>query len=269
MYKQFLRGIIQYGSTVEDIFKAYCRVPVSAIHPQVILAPWWEPARFPAFSERASLVGESASVKVWEIATTPEPITYIKTGIGAPLIMDAVLMLGLAHCQQVVFIGSVGALVEEMGIGDIVLPEYSVCGDGASRYLLGSPLQAHDPFGGKSYPHPGLYAELKAITQRVCSERQVALHAGHTFSIDTVFAQFTYLEEIKALGCNVIEMETAAAFRAAQLAGVPLAALFSVSDNSTVKKSLISGRTAEEQRYRKEVRRTIFPQILLEVFGRA
>ena len=31
--------------------------------------------------------------------------------------------------------GSAGSLDENIKIGDIVVPKYSVCGDGASRYL--------------------------------------------------------------------------------------------------------------------------------------
>ena len=69
------------------------------------------------------------------------------------------------------------------------------------------------------------------------------------------------------MGCNVIEMETAAAFRAAELAGILMAALFSVSDNTLARKSLISGRTEKEMRYRKKVRHSVFPDIWNMLFG--
>ena len=68
-------------------------------------------------------------------------MTYIKTGIGAPVLMDALLTLGVTACQRIIFIGSVGSLDDNIGIGDIVIPEYSVCGDGASRYI------SHDSLG--------------------------------------------------------------------------------------------------------------------------
>ena len=67
------------------------------------------------------------------------------------------------------------------------------------------------------------------------------------------------------MGCNVIEEETAAAFRAAMM-GIPMAALFSVSDNTVAKKSLVSGRTKEEMEYRRYVRRELFPKIIFEFF---
>jgi len=61
-------------------------------------------------------------------------------------------------------------------------------------------------------------------------------------------------------------METAAAFRAAGLMGIPLAALFSVSDNTVTSKSLVSVRTPEEMEYRRVVRRDLFPEIILPLF---
>ena len=90
---------------------------------------------------------------------------------------------------------------------------------------------------------------------------------GRTFSIDTIFAQFAHIESILNMNCNVIEMETAAAFRAAKLMEIPITAIFSVSDNTMTNKSLVSGRTEEEMEYRKFVRREIFPKIILSLFN--
>ena len=68
-------------------------------------------------------------------------ITYIKTGIGAPVFMDALLALGVTKCKNIIFVGSVGSLDEDIGIGDIVIPQYSICGDGASRYIASDTLK--------------------------------------------------------------------------------------------------------------------------------
>jgi Phosphorylase superfamily. len=80
----------------------------------------------------------------------------------------------------------------------------------------------------------------------------------------SVFAQYTHINEILEMGCNVIEMETAAAFTAAYIAHIPIAAIFSVSDNTILNKSLVSGRTKEEMDYRKYIRHELFPKIILE-----
>ena len=209
---------------------------------------------------------EFASIKVWNIKTEDMEFTYIKTGIGAPVLMDVLLALGVTPCDQIIFIGSVGALNNGIGIGDIVVPEFSICGDGASRYISSKDLLCGDVFGEKQYPDQLMFDRLTNATEHICNENNVKWHLGRTFSTDTIFAQFAHIDEIINMSCNVIEMETAAAFRAATMVGIPMVALFSVSDNTLVHKSLISGRTKEEMQYRKHVRSEVFPQIILEIF---
>ncbi len=267
LYDDLVEGIARYGSTPDDVCRSFLGLRRDQVRPTVVLAPWWEPGFLGDFGGASTLLSRAASVTAWNITVNGAEITYLRTGVGAPLAVDAVLVLGLTPCRRIVFIGSVGALDANMRIGDVVVPEYSVCGDGASRYLKAGPLAEADPFGEIARPDPGLNAELNAVAGRVCGERGAGLHRGRVFSIDTVFAQFLRLDEIMGFGCNAIEMETAAAFRAAEAAGKSLAALLSVSDNIVLKKSLISGRTREEMEYRKAVRKKVFPEIILGVIN--
>ena len=110
-------------------------------------------------------------------------------------------------------------------------------------------------------------SRLQKAAARICAENDARCHVAQNFSIDTILAQFARIREIQDLGCNVIEMETAAAFRAAQLAGISLGALFCVSDNTVASKSLLSGRIPGDMDYRNRVRETLFPQILLEALS--
>ena len=265
-YNELVRAIEHYGSTQEDICKMVLGLNRENINESVIVAPWWEPTVFAEISDNAVFLGQSANVRAWTIQSANQAITYIKTGIGAPLMTDVVLALGLTQCKRLLFVGSVGALDVDISIGDIVIPEFSICGDGASRYLKAGRLANADTFGEKSFPEQGLFARLKQSVEETCSRMAVKYHMGRTFSIDTIFAQFVHIEEIIEMGCNVIEMETAAAFRAAEIAKIPMAALFSVSDNTLTGKSLVSGRSKKEMNYRKEVRRTVFPRIMEKVF---
>jgi ASC-1-like (ASCH) protein/purine-nucleoside phosphorylase len=262
-YEYLLRGIERFDTKSADICRHTFGTDIDAVRERVIIAPWWEPAIFPCFAH-AALIGTSASMTAWNIPVEACEITYIKAGIGAPLTMDAILALGVTACKKAVFIGSVGSLDRGIGIGDIVVPAYSVCGDGASRYLYKGLLKDKDVFGETAYPDRGMYDALKNAAETICHKHDVKMHIGRTFSIDTLFAQFAHLDEIMGMGCNVIEMETAAAFRAAEIAGIALGALFSVSDSTVVNKSLMSGRTQEEIEYRKKTRRELFPPIILE-----
>lgn len=265
-YKKLLDGWKRFGSTPEDVCKQTLGVSADKIHERVVIAPWWKPEVFDGLGNEYTFLSKSynSAIKVWNIQTNNFNITYIQTGIGAPVLADAVLALGCTKCKKAIFIGSVGALDTNISIGDIVLPKLSICGDGMSRYLKGSPLKTNDPFGDVCYPDSEMFQVLKNYTQRICKENSIKWHIGTTFSIDTIVAQYAYIDEILGMGCNVIEMETASAFRAASIANIKLVALFSVSDNTLQSKSLISGRTEQEMNYRKEVRKNIFPKIILE-----
>ena len=184
------------------------------------------------------------------------------------MLLEGLIPLGVTNCKRIIFIGSVGSLDPNIGIGDIVIPEYAICGDGASRYIASDDL-SRDVFGEKVYPDPRMLDTAITETARICNENNVKWHRGRNFSIDTIAARFAHIDTIISMGCNVIEMETAAAFRAAKLMNIPLMALFSVSDNTMTNKSLVSGRTPEETEYRVFTRRELFPQIITSVFKKS
>ena len=268
-YQQLLDGIALYGSGSEDICQHAIGVRREQIHERVIIAPWWKTSILKGLSDDVTLLSTSdfASILVWDVKTPKFDLTYIRTGIGAPIMIDVVLALGLTACRHAVFIGSVGSLDPDIAIGDIVIPEYSVCGDGASRYLADGLLSQNDVFGQKAYPSGEMYQRLHQAASRICFENEARCHIAQNFSIDTILAQFARIQEIQDMGCNVIEMETAAAFRAATLAKISLGALFCVSDNTVARKSLLSGRIPGDMAYRNRVRETLFPQILLEALS--
>lgn len=265
-YENILDGMKRFGSTERDICVSNLGVQPELVNENVIIAPWWEPLSMPDLG-RAKLLSEShSSIKVWNITAGKTKITYIKTGIGAPVLIDVLLSLGVTKCKKIIFIGSVGSLNAEIGIGDIVIPEYSICGDGASRYIASDDLKSGDCWGEKVYPNAEFFNTVKSVTQTVCDENNVKWHIGKNFSIDTIAAQFAHIDEIIDMGCNVIEMETAVAFRAAKMMNIPIAAVFSVSDNTVIKKSLISGRTKADNEYRKHVKKKLIPKIILKAF---
>ncbi len=266
-YNTILNGLKRFGSNEDDICKHGTGVSINDIKENVVIAPWWEPMSLDGFGN-IEYISEStfASVKVWNITNGNVEFTYIKTGIGAPVLMDVVLSLGVTKCKRIIFIGSVGSLDNDIHIGDIVVPEWSVCGDGASRYICCDKLTSNDIFGQKAYPDKKLYDIVYQNTVNICSSKNVEHHIGKNFSIDTIVAQFAHIDEILGMGCNVIEMETASAFRAAKLADISIAAIFNVSDNTVQNKSLVSGRSETEQNYRRYTKKTIIPQIILQTF---
>lgn len=63
-------------------------------------------------------------------------------------------------------------------------------------------------------------------------------------------------------------METAALFKASSLIGVNVGAIFVVSDNVLMNKSLFSGRSDEENKDRHYVKGKIIPEIVCRLFKR-
>ena len=261
----FLAGIRKFGATVEEICLNTLGIRADEINENTIISPGWSPDRlFPA-GEIAELTQASPlfQYRIWNILHEGLEMTYVRTGFGAPMVMDALLLLGMTdRCKRIIFVSSVGGLTSEIGIGDILLPEYSACGDGASRYLSND---LHDPFGEKQYPESGLFRRLTEVTRNVCTENNIRWHPGKTFCTDTIAAQYGHLAKIIEMGYNSVDMESAAAFKAANLLQIPVAAILNVSDNSTAKnKSLMTERSETDKSYRKFVAREIMPQIITE-----
>ena len=269
-YQDFLDGLARFGTKGDGVCLYSLGLPPEKIRENVVLSPGWELDKVPSIGRAEQIVEASPlfGIKVWDIEYNGIYMTYIKPGCGAPLVMDALLPLGITGCKRILFLSSVGALTEDMGIGDIVLPEYSVCGDGASRYISSGGFDA-DVFGEKLFPNPGLFKLLQSETEKASEKFKVKWHLGRAFCTDTIFAQYPHIDRILSMGCNSLDMESAAAFRAAKLMGIPIAALLNVSDNTVANKSVVSKRTREEMDYRRFVRGTVITEIIHRVFETA
>jgi purine-nucleoside phosphorylase len=264
IYEHILSANRKYGIGFIDIVKSYFNCEPDEINETVIIAPSWYPDIFANQVDSITQVLYNHHLKIWNVVIKDKAITYIVTGVGAPKVIETVLTLGCTACENIIFIGSVGGLAKEFLIGDIVIPEYSICGDGSCRYLTNTRLSENDCFGQKYYPNKELYEKIVLRTELIAKENNVNWHIGKNYSVDTVIAQFAHLDEIIDMGCNCIEMETAVLFKSADICGIKSGAVFSVSDNTLLNKSLLSGRSKEEVEYRKFVRDTTLTKIVLD-----
>lgn len=268
-HQSLLSSMEKFGTTPEEICLNTLGVGADKIHENILLSPGWFPERMFLTDEIEEIVQSSPlfQYKIWNITHQNVDMTYVKTGFGAAVVMDVLLLLRLTErCKKILFVSSVGGLSEELGIGDIVLPVYSACGDGASRYLSDDFLS--DTFGEKQYADNRFFSILTRVTENVCGNNNVKWHFGKTFCTDTIVAQYNHLEKIVGMGYNSVDMESAAAFKTGGMLGMPIAALLNVSDNSVVdNKSLMNRRTDDEQKYRRFVGREVIPQIIVGCFN--
>ncbi len=256
-YKELLAAQLKFGTTEEDIRS---KEDFNMVLPNVVIAPWWEIEMFMNSDLKITKISE----RMFSLANDEVEFSFIQVKqIGAPAIIEEVLSLGVTKCENLVFVGSAGALVENIGIGDIVVPKLSICGDGASRYL-NSDLK--DDFGQKAKPDSRLTAQLFEAAEKIAGPMNVKTHQVDNFSVDTIFGQFPHMDTIIGTGAKVIEMETYSLFKAAKIAGIKATALFCISDNIINKKTLYSGRTEEEAVRRRMVRNNILPNIIIDFF---
>lgn len=251
----------KYHISPVDVTRMVFRCAPEVIHADVILAPWWKAEIFDLWADQITTVTPNV---LYEMVFQGKLISFVHSGVGAPQAGDAVLALSCTPCERILFTGSVGGLRPDMLVGDLMIPEFSYAGDGFCRYLqAGFPTK--DCFLERNAPDEGLSSALSRVTFPLARQAGVTLHTGPVFSIDTILAQFSILDEIaNKLGCIGIEMETAAVFKAARMVGIPAAALFSVSDVPVKNQTLFAGRLPAEQDHRKEIRSKVLAKALLE-----
>jgi purine-nucleoside phosphorylase len=265
LYEYILNANKQFGTEPIDIVHSVFHCEPEAIQSNVIIAPLWRPELFSNHFD--GIIQDLDGIfKIWTLSKADLKITYIVTGMGASNVIDIVLALGCTPCKKIIFIGSVGALNTNIGIGDIVIPEYSICGDGACRYLTNKKIIENDSFGEKNYPNKDLFDKIISKTKEIAEKYGVNYHIGKNFSIDAIIAQFAHIDEIIDMGCNCIEMETSVLFKAAEICGINAGAIFCVSDNTLLRKSLLSGMTKEEKDYERNMRKNILTKIVMESF---
>ena len=250
-----------YGVAPRDVTQMVFQCDPDILRPDVILMPWWQPQIFSLWVERIVTISPNI---LFEVEYRGRPISIVRSGIGAPQAGDTVLALGCTACERLLFAGSLGGLRPDLRIGDLVIPEVSLAGDGFCRYLQpGFPKQ--DQFMERVRPDETLSAALTRAAVELAAGSSAALHHGPVYCTDSILAQFSWLEAMVAqTGCIGIEMESAAVFKAARSVGIRAAALLSVSDVPVRGQTLFAGRSQAEKEHRQETRAQILAKSLLE-----
>jgi purine-nucleoside phosphorylase len=262
IYQYLLDAHAGFGTEKADVCRLLFKVEPGEINEEVIIAPFWAPHIFEGLVEEIRFLSEANFRRLWTLSAEGRKITYLLSGVGSPVILDAVFALSCTPCKRIIFIGAVGALDKAMELGDIIIPEYSISGDGASRYVTSNRVGDNDCYGQRCYPDPEFFGLIRSVTESIARDYGVSWHIGRTFSVDTIFAEFGHLEEFLQLGCDSIEMESAALFKAAQVSGIRAGAVFTVSDN-VYRKKQVYARTREDIERINHVRDWVLSRIVL------
>ena len=145
-------------------------------------------------------------------ASDGEPLTIMSHGMGGPsaaIVLEELCDLGL---ELVVRVGTCGALVDGLALGDLIAVTAAIPADGSS-----TALGAREPLPGDA-----------RLTERLAA---AAEHAGPVASTDLFYDPDPARPEAwRAAGAIAVEMETATVFAVAARRGVRSACLLAVTD---------------------------------------
>ncbi len=155
------------------------------------------------------------------IAADGEPMTIQSTGMGGPsaaIVLEELCDLGLARAIRV---GTCGALNGDLALGDLVVADGALAGDGASRALGADGLVTADA---------GLVAALGTAAQAEALDG-ARVHRGTIATSDLFYDRDAGRSAAwREAGAMAIEMEAATLLRVGELRGIRVACLLAVSD---------------------------------------
>ncbi|MBF0216332.1 MAG: hypothetical protein HQL30_04980 [Candidatus Omnitrophica bacterium] len=157
-----------------------------------------------------------------------DKIAVVHSGLGDRLLGDAVLMMSETSALELIFLGTCGGL-KDTKIGDIIVAESAVDGEGFSRYHREgfSVSKLIDCPGGLEKGDPGMVTRLYGVL----SEKMGRVRKGPIFTIGSLLAETpANLSEIAKKGYCGIEMELSAVYRASEVSRIKSAGILAVSD---------------------------------------
>lgn len=154
-----------------------------------------------------------------------KPITVATHGVGAPSMAIVVEELRMLGAEIIVRLGTTGAMVKEIDIGNIIIPT------GAAYPHGGNATSMYSPDGYMAaVPDPFL---LRKFIEN-CEKFGIKYFAGPIFSSDAFYAEDpAFIEKWSSKGIIAIEMECAALFILGLIRKFKSGAILVVSNNLT------------------------------------
>jgi uridine phosphorylase len=141
--------------------------------------------------------------------------------VGAPyavLILEKLIVLG---AKKILFWGWCGSLQEGFGVGDFLIPEHGMIGEGTSPYYLSS----------HSRRYSSSAARISKVIEKACVDYPVPFQTGTVWSTDAPYRETSQqIASLKKKGVMAVDMESSALFTVSRFRQVETGALLVVSD---------------------------------------
>ena len=204
----------------------------------LVVAPGWKPTKIMVdYDVEITCTKEHSYISGYEVKGNDFLLGWIQCSTGASSLIDELSACAYLNFGKLVFVGAVGSLASEIGLGALCTPEWSISGNLANGYLL-EDIRQYNPFGR-------VYPNVPSFVQQVV-ERYLDMIQTPVFCTDSIFCEYSHLDFIKSFGAKLVEMETSSFYLMADLMEKPAIALMAVSDNSANGDPLV-GRTEEQK----------------------
>lgn len=229
------------------------------VYDALVVAPSFSPYKLKLDTYcKVTTLKEGAYIAGYLVEKDDLKIAWVKIGSSDANVIDHIAICAELTFQKMIFIGAVGALKESFELGDICTPSYSIASGYANTYLKDS-IKDFVPFE-KVIPDMSFIDRVI----RLGKEKGYEIKKSSVFCTASIALEYLHLEEIKAFGTDLIEMETSSFYLMADLLEVPSVALLVVSDNSATGAALV-GRTEEQQKKYDNGRNVILADMILSV----
>lgn len=202
----------------------------------IVVAPSWTPDKVFDKKIKVKQIFSGRFANTFKIRHDNKNCLFITLQIGSPNMIDFCLLCYKVKCDNFVFIGSVGALFPNIKVGDIIVPQYTISGNGATVYLH-EKLDSNHMFEK--------ICSNKKLNKRIsksCHNNEIDILNVPVISVDSIMSEYLHLEEFRNLGAMAIDMEVATFFGCMKNIKKNASAILVVSDNSATGEHLI-GRT--------------------------
>ncbi len=147
-----------------------------------------------------------------------EKISIVSNFIGAPYAVLLLENLIVCGAKQVLFFGSCGAINKDIKIGDIIIPNSALVGEGVSNYYSKETL---------SFPND----ELKSKTEEFIKNKGLSFKNGKIWTTSAFYMETKEkIKELQDEDIIALEMELSALFTVAKFRKISLSAFLIVSD---------------------------------------
>lgn len=140
--------------------------------------------------------------------------------IGAPMAAMTLEKLIALGAKRIILFGWCGAIAPDLHIGDVLVPQFALSGEGTSQYY------------NEDQASLRVSERLRNNLVSVLSDEGVVVHDGTVWSTDAVYREKrSYLNTLhKEHGVAAVDMEFSALCSVARFRGVEFAAVLVVSD---------------------------------------